>query len=292
MLVRAGACEWLGKVHIAGAHFLPFEVLSSDFFRGLVSNDESDQSAKKAAFESLNFVAGRRLDVGLLTVVDATNVRPDARRELVQLARDQDILPVAVVLDVPEEVCLRRDELRDDRILGTTVIRRRHDQLRHSLKSLRREGFRTVHVFRGEVEIAAASFRRDPLLDDFTGDDGPLDVIGDVDASHAQGRRAVFVGDLVNRGPDIPGVLRLLMGMVRGSHARAVPVNREDKLVRALKGRKVRGRPSPRVQSFAVYGDMTGETDHMARRFRYAWVWATGGCHGPLGTRQRWRPNG
>jgi len=265
LLVLVGA-SGSGKSTFAGRHFQPFEVLSSDFFRGLVSNDENDQAASKAAFESLFFVAGKRLDAGLLTAVDATNVQVDARRALVKLAREHDVLPVAVVLDVSEELCLKRNKRRTDRKLEERVVRRQLEQLRRSLKSLRREGFRKVHVLNDEAEIAAATFRREPLLNDFRDDTGPFDVIGDVhgclgelvsllealgyaisrddqgravDAFHPMGRRAVFVGDLVDRGPDTPGVLRLVMGMVRNSHARAVPGNHEDKLVRALKGKKV-----------------------------------------------------
>jgi protein phosphatase len=43
-------------------------------------------------------------------------------------------------------------------------------------------------------------------------------------------RRAIFVGDLVDRGPDTPGVLRLVMGMVNAGDALCVPGNHENKL--------------------------------------------------------------
>jgi len=60
-----------------------------------------------------------------------------------------------------------------------------------------------------------------------------------VDAVHPQGRRVVFVGDLVDRGPDSPGVLRVVMGMVSAGHALCVSGNHENKLARALRGTKV-----------------------------------------------------
>src|SRR5438128_2475426 len=62
-----------GKSTFARTHFTPFETLASDFCRGLVSNDENDQTATKDAFEALHFLAAKRLARGLLTVVDATN---------------------------------------------------------------------------------------------------------------------------------------------------------------------------------------------------------------------------
>ncbi|MFD1714513.1 polynucleotide kinase-phosphatase [Amnibacterium flavum] len=255
-----------GKSTFARDKFAPFETLSSDFFRGLVSNDENNQAATRAAFDSLRYVAGKRLEAGLLTVIDATNVQSEARKGFVQLARDHDVLPVAIVLDVPERVCVERNESRTDRPFGADVIRRQQDQLRRSLKFLGKEGFRKIHILHGVDEIADASIKREPLLNDFRHETGPFDVIGDihgcrselesllgklgyllerdaegrpVDATHPEGRKVVFLGDLVDRGPDTPGVLRLAMGMVRNGHALAVPGNHEDKLIRALRGKKV-----------------------------------------------------
>jgi predicted kinase len=109
-----------GKSTFARKHFGPYEVLSSDFFRGLVSNDENDQAATPAAFEALRHVAGQRLRAGLLTVIDATNVQAESRRSLVQLARDHDVLPVAIVLDVPVGVCVERNAARTDRSFGAS----------------------------------------------------------------------------------------------------------------------------------------------------------------------------
>jgi protein phosphatase len=255
-----------GKSTFARTHFKATEVISSDYCRGLVADDENDQGATKDAFDVLHYIAGKRLAAGRLTVVDATSVQPEARAALVALAREHDVLPVAVVLDLPESVCAARNAQRADRSFGPHVIRRQHQQLRRSLRSLQREGFRTVHVLRSEAEVAEAVITRTPLYSDLRHETGPFDVIGDVhgcraeletllgklgyqverdgggravNAAHPRGRRAVFLGDLVDRGPDSPGVLRLAMGMVASGAALAVPGNHEDKLLRALRGRKV-----------------------------------------------------
>jgi protein phosphatase len=255
-----------GKSTFARAHFRPTEVISSDFCRGLVADDENDQSATKDAFDVLRYIAGKRLAAGRLTVVDATSVQPEDRRPLVALAREYDVLPVAVVLNLPERVCLERNTGRPDRDFGAHVVRRQRDQLRRSLRGLQREGFRTVHVLASEEEVAAATVTRTPLYNDLRQETGPFDVIGDVHGcraelekllgklgyeiardeqgqparAHHPGRRAVFVGDLVDRGPDTPGVLRLVMGMVAAGDALCVPGNHEDKLLKALRGRNVR----------------------------------------------------
>ena len=255
-----------GKSTFARAHFKPTEVLSSDFCRALVSDDENDQAATAGAFDLLHYIAGKRLAAGRLTVVDATSVQPEARRTLVALAREHDVLPVAIVLDLPERICAERNAARPDRAFGPHVLRRQRDQLRRGLKGLRREGFRTVHVLRSEAEVVAASVARTRLYSDLRDQAGPFDVIGDVHGCRAEleallgrlgyvverdadgraagashpGRRAVFLGDLVDRGQDTPGVLRLVMGMVAGGDALCLPGNHEAKLLRALRGRDVR----------------------------------------------------
>src|SRR6478735_956744 len=135
-----------GKSSFARKHFKPTEIVSSDFCRGLVADDENDQSASGDAFDVLHFIAAKRLAAGRLTVIDATNVQPDARKPLVALARQYHCLLVAIVVDLPEKLCVERNRERPDRDFGPHVIRRQHEQLRRSLRGLEREGFRYVHA--------------------------------------------------------------------------------------------------------------------------------------------------
>src|SRR5438445_4880102 len=125
-----------GKSSFARRHFRPTEVLSSDFCRGLVADDENDQAATPAAFEVLHFLAAKRLATGRLTVIDATNVQPEARKPLVALARHYHCLPVAIVLNLPENVCQERNRSRDERNFGAHAIRQPHSQRRRSLRGL------------------------------------------------------------------------------------------------------------------------------------------------------------
>ncbi|MEU6976763.1 polynucleotide kinase-phosphatase [Streptomyces sp. NPDC046371] len=246
-----------GKSTFARRHFKPTEILSSDFCRGLVADDENDQSASKDAFDVLHHIAGKRLAAGRLTVVDATSVQREARRQLVDLARAHDVLPIAIVLDLPEAVCAERNAARPDRAgLPRHVIQRHRRELHRSLRGLEREGFRKVHVLRGVEEVEEAEVVLEKRFNDLRHLTGPFDVIGDVhgcrseleallgklgyvDGHHPDGRTAVFVGDLVDRGPDSPGVLRRVMGMVAAGDALCVPGNHENKLGRWLRGRKV-----------------------------------------------------
>src|SRR5437764_7850907 len=112
-----------GKSTFARKHFKPTEVLSSDYCRGLVSDDENSQDATNDAFDVLRYVAGKRLARGLLTVIDATNVQAEAREPLVKLAREHDALAAAIVLKLPEDVCHERNRGRPDRAFGPHVVR-------------------------------------------------------------------------------------------------------------------------------------------------------------------------
>ncbi len=254
-----------GKSTFAKRHFLGTEVISSDAARGLVSDDENDQSATADAFDLVHYLAGKRLARGKIAVIDATNIQPAARQSLVAVAREHDVLPVAIILDVPEKVCLERTLSREDRDFGADVIKRQAATMRRSLKGLAREGIRTSHTL-SAAEVDDVEIVRTKLYNDLRDETGPFDVIGDVhgcraeletlldtlgysvtrdgegravDATHPDGRRVILVGDLVDRGPDTPGVLRLAMGMVRAGHAFVVSGNHESKLVRALSRKNV-----------------------------------------------------
>jgi len=258
VLIGPSGC---GKSTFARKHFKPTEVMSSDAFRALVSDDENDQSSTDDAFAALHFVGARRLARAKLTVVDATNVQPEARKPLIALAREYHVLPVAIVLDLPERVCHDRNRSRPDRDFGPHVIRNQKSQLHRSLRGLGREGFRHVHVLKTQEEVDAAIIERQPLWNNRKQDRGPFDIIGDVhgccdeledlleklgyvrdDAgtwSHPAGRKAIFVGDLVDRGPRIVDTLKTVMAMSRAGSALCVPGNHDIKLKRKLDGRDV-----------------------------------------------------
>lgn len=259
-----------GKSTLARKHFLPTEILSSDACRALVSDSENDQSVTNDAFAVLHFIAAKRLALGRLTVIDATNVQPEARKPLVDLARQYHCLPVAIVLNVPEKVCLERNRQRDERSFGPHVVRNQLSQLRRSLRGLAREGFRHVHVLETAEEAATATVEREPLYNDKRHEHGPFDIIGDLHGCcdeleallgrlgyvettlsggdptwgprvyvHPEGRKAVFLGDLVDRGPRILDTVRLVRNMVHVGSALCVPGNHDIKLMRKLRGKDV-----------------------------------------------------
>ncbi len=258
-----------GKSTFATKHFLPTEVLSSDYCRALVSDDENNQTVTNEAFEIMHFIIGKRLAAGKLSVVDATNVQVEARKPLLKIAREFHCIPVAIVFNLPEKLCHARNADRPDRDFGKHVIRQQRSQMRRSLRGLKREGFRHIFIFESEQEVESAEITRVPLWNDRTHEHGPFDIIGDVHGcydelvqlleklgyevvgentegplcgpvyAHPQGRKAVFLGDVVDRGPRIIDSLKLVYNMVGCGNALCVPGNHDMKLMRKLKGRDV-----------------------------------------------------
>ncbi|MDN3506642.1 MAG: polynucleotide kinase-phosphatase [Simkaniaceae bacterium] len=250
-----------GKSTFAKKKFKATEVISSDFCRGLVSDDENDQSATSDAFDLLRFIAAKRLAAGKLTVIDATNVQPEARKSLLHLARKYHCPAVAIVINPPQKICIQRNKSRQDRNFGDHVIKQQSHHLDRSLKFFKKEGFRYIHSLTDPDQIDSCEIVREKLWTDLKHEGGSFDIIGDIHGcfdelsellealgylfeqdtiSHPESRRVIFVGDLVDRGPKTPEVLKLVMSMVKEGIAFCVPGNHDIKLMKKLKGRDVK----------------------------------------------------
>ncbi|PZO44552.1 MAG: polynucleotide kinase-phosphatase [Pseudanabaena frigida] len=274
-LVAMVGASGSGKSTFAHTHFRSTEVISSDFCRGLVSDDENNQAASKDAFDVLHYIAAKRLAAGKLTVIDATNVQTQDRKQYIDLARQYHCIPVAIVLNLPEKVCHDRNQQRPDRQFGEHVVRRHVQNLRKSLRGLEREGFRHVFILSSLEEIENVEIERQPLWNNRKQDHGPFDIIGDVHGccdeleellrslgyqileakansptnspfwefptySHPEGRKAVFLGDLVDRGDRILDTVKLVRNMVVAETGLCVPGNHDIKLLRKLNGKNVK----------------------------------------------------
>jgi len=351
LLVGPSGC---GKSTFARRHFRPTEIVSSDFYRAVVCDDESSQAASREAFELVHLVIRQRLRWRRLTVVDATSLQADSRKELVEIARRYHFLTCAVVFELPEEVCQANNLARPGRQVAPHVVTAHVQAAQRAARAVEREHFTHRYFLRSPREVDDAVVVRAPIPEDRAAEHGPFDVIGDVHgcldellallaqlgyrvghlagaagevpfAEPPRGRKAVFVGDLGDRGPDTPGVLRLVMDMVRAGHALCTMGNHDNKLLRHLKGNGVQpthglaltveqmaayppefhgrvhlfmeslpthllldggrlvvahaglredlhGRSSPRVRSFALFGDTTGETDDNGLPVRLNWA--------------------
>jgi protein phosphatase len=252
-LIGVSGC---GKSTFAARHFLPTEILSSDAFRAWVSDDENDQSATTDAFEALYSLASTRLRRRKTVVIDATNVQEEARKRILELAKSYDCHAVAIVINTPESLCVERNQGRTNRNFGANVVYRQARQLRDTLRSLKRERFRNVYVLQPE-RLEACEITRVPLWTDRRTEMPPFDIIGDIHGcydelmellsllgytlnaggvwAHSEGRRALFLGDLVDRGNGSVEVANLVMDMVSAGSALCVPGNHDVKLTELLK---------------------------------------------------------
>jgi len=253
-----------GKSTFASRWFLPTEVVSSDQARAFVSDDANDQSVSADAFELVRAITEKRLKHRRLTVIDATNVRAPERKHWIEIARRWHALPVAIVLDPGLDVCIARNKERPDRNFGPAVPQRMVSEIRKGLRGLAREGFRQVWHLSSVGAIDGAEIERKPLWTDKRGESGPFDIVGDVhgcadeledllgtlgygvtwhdgeaQVSAPHGRKLVFAGDLVDRGPRTPAALRIAMAAVEAGIAHCVAGNHDQKLARWLDGRKV-----------------------------------------------------
>ncbi|MCY4516572.1 MAG: polynucleotide kinase-phosphatase [Acidimicrobiaceae bacterium] len=259
LVVLCGA-SGSGKSTFARRHFAETEIVSSDRCRALVGDDDTDQSVTAAAFELLHTIVDKRLELGRLSVVDATNVKPEDRASLVELARRWDVLTTAIVFDLPLALCIERNGDRQDRQTPEHAIKRQHSTLRRTAKRLRKERFTRVYTLGSASELDSVEIARTKPWNDRRDDVGPFDIIGDVHGCHEElvrllaelgydtsvdpivhpgGRRTVFLGDLVDRGPGVAEVLDVAMSMVAGGSALCILGNHENKLGRALAGRNV-----------------------------------------------------
>lgn len=224
-------------------------------------DDENDLTINDETFDLLHQIVDARLRKMRLTVVDATNVQPSSRKALLDVARRNDMLSVAIVFNIREEICRERNEQRPERSLGPHVIRNQIREMKRGLNGLKKEGFRYVFFLNSPDEVAEVEIVRSKVWNDLRHETGPFDIIGDIHGCDSEldelleklgyaigpdgsveppeGRKAIFLGDLVDRGPNSPAVLRRVMKMVADGKALCVPGNHDSKLLRAMKGGKV-----------------------------------------------------
>ncbi|TAE01258.1 MAG: polynucleotide kinase-phosphatase [Bacteroidetes bacterium] len=264
LVVLIGASS-SGKSTFCKKHFKATEVISSDACRALVSDNENDLYATNDAFETLHYIAGKRIKRGNLTVIDATSTQMESRKTLVQLAKKYHVFPIAIVFNLPFETLAERHATRSDRNFGKHVLTNHASQVKKSLRTLKKEGFREIYTLESVQEIDQISINRVPLWNNKKHEKGAFDIIGDVHGcfnelqelltnlgydiqkSENQGftiknpanRKAVFVGDLVDRGYNSPDVLRLVMQMQAENKAFCVLGNHDAKLLQKLDGKDV-----------------------------------------------------
>jgi len=137
LLCGPAAC---GKSTFARKHFRPTQIISSDWARGWVCDDERDQRFQAQAFALVHYLTELRLGLNRLCVVDSTALAPPHRREYLELARRFQVPCVVILFDVSLEKCVERD-LSRERTVGSPVIERQYLAFGQTKADIRKEGF-------------------------------------------------------------------------------------------------------------------------------------------------------
>ena len=153
-----------GKSTFAARHFAPGAVISSDQLRALIGASESDQRANEDVFERLQTFVQDRLAAGVLTVIDATNTDWMRRAELIRMARRYGRQVIAVVFDLPSEICVSRIAARS-RTVGAAVVRRQVADVRRDRERLDLEGFAAIYVLAStnQAEHVIVEIKKGPV---------------------------------------------------------------------------------------------------------------------------------
>lgn len=149
-----------GKSSFAKRHFRSTEILSSDFFRAMICDDENEQSISSDAFDLLYNALNKRLKNNKLTIVDATSVQKSARTTLLNIAKDHNAPTAAIVLNPPEEVLHKRNNARPDRDIPDNVVSEHYNELIKSIENLKDEGFDFVYILNSLKQIDSVQIVR------------------------------------------------------------------------------------------------------------------------------------
>lgn len=247
-----------GKTTWARQHFEQTQVVSADMCRAMIADDENDQEATRDALRLFHRIIGERLKRGLVTVADSTALSAGAREDLLRDAAMYHRPVIALVFAMSPDVQHIWNGQRSRRA-PPAVLAEHRQLLQHTLHVLCNEGFNQIVIVRSPEELNRLVVRVGAFSPE--NDLGPFDIIGDVhgcydelcdllkalgyvrqgeDWVHPQGRRAIFVGDLADRGPQNVAVWKLVLAMCEHNHALLVIGNHDNKLMRWLMGRPVR----------------------------------------------------
>jgi predicted kinase len=115
-LPGSGKSTWLERQGIVG--------ISSDRIRQVLADDATDQTIHARVFLTMRYLLRHRLAIGRpVSYVDATHLTPEERRPYIQIGRWYGCDVEALYFDVPLEVCLERNRLRERVVPDEAMVR-------------------------------------------------------------------------------------------------------------------------------------------------------------------------
>lgn len=249
-----------GKSTFAKKYFEPTAIVSSDQCRAIVCDDEENMGASSDAFDLFYSIIEKRMKYKKTVVADSTALSYETRKRLVKMGKDNGYDVVIIALNIPVDECIRRNSKRE-RVVSQRVIEKQYEAMERTLKYIDKEGFdqvillqqKDVDDFKCTISHGDSNFY----------DSGPFDIISDVHGCcseleellerlgyvktndtyvHTAGRRVIFSGDIVDRGPRVMDTIGVVTRMVKAGSALYVPGNHCNKFYRYLKGKNVQVR--------------------------------------------------
>ncbi|MEH7332127.1 polynucleotide kinase-phosphatase [Neobacillus drentensis] len=255
---------------------LSSEVISSDHFRVLVSDveyinwnqrpkDEADVlydeyfRVSNEAFDTMDFLIGKRCRLNKLTIIDATHLKEDDRERYIRMGKKYHVPVVAIVFNVPEKELLTRDEHRDYP-RGKNRIKQQYQQFKRTIRFIKKEGFHRTYILNEEeLKTLEMGRQQNSLLVNLG---NGIDFIGDIHGCyeefieileklgykenaegyylHPEGRRILSLGDVMSRGPRSLETLQFFKKHVGTGLAYMIDSNHGWKIARWLDGRSVK----------------------------------------------------
>ena len=134
-----------GKSTFAAQRFIPTSIVSSDYCRALICDDENNQQVNRDTFDLFYYIIQKRMYLGRFTVADSTALRSDTRRRLRAQSRQSGYYGCLLIFNTPPETCLARNSLRS-RSVEEQVIPYHAALLQQTLLDAPGEGWEQVHV--------------------------------------------------------------------------------------------------------------------------------------------------
>ena len=270
-LVFTVGCSGSGKSTFCRRYFQSSQIISSDQCRKWVSDREDNQQASQDAFSLMYEIVEKRLRRGLLTVLDATHLDNKSIEKIQKYAEVYKRDLYGFVFSLPLEHCLEWNQQRPDRRVPAEVLEKQYHKLPDIQAFIDQEeipyvNFKTLEEI-DKIDIEVQGTQVYSQAEQTVSEQGPFDIIGDVHGCydelcelltklgyvldiqdghgyihHPQRRKVIFVGDLVDRGPNSVGVINLVRQAVADGVAYVILGNHDEKLKKKLRGKKVKVR--------------------------------------------------
>ena len=120
-------------------------VISSDYCRALICDDETNQQVSRDAFDLLYYIMQKRMLQARFTIVDSTALLAQTRHHLLGIAQHKHYATCLLVFNTSLATCLQHDRART-RVVGAEVIAYQETLLQRTLLEIPNEGWQYIYV--------------------------------------------------------------------------------------------------------------------------------------------------